>query len=136
MQEFPRTAEMLERLLYFVDYPKEEETKTKDILALIIEKVTNDVANYCNVRIDKLPESIDTTIFSIIIDYVNTHNVLPSQTDEDDRLQSLTEGDVSYTFRSKGQLYQQLYAVNLITDNYNHLLKGYRRLPFNNEIAR
>lgn len=132
MLEFPRKAAVKNQVLLFISDQDRENQDALGIIDLIIDKVTNDVANYCNTDVTELPERLDASILGMVNQYINTHNVLPSQNDEDERLQSLTEGDVSYTFRSKGQIYQQMQAVNTITDNYLPILKKFRKLPYNN----
>lgn len=132
MLEFPRKQAIKNQVLLFISDQDRESQDALAIIDVIIDKVTNDVANYCNLDVTELPERLDASILGMVNQYINTHSVMPSQNDEDERLQSLTEGDVSYTFRSKGQIYQQMQAVNTITDNYLTILKKFRKLPYNN----
>ncbi|MDN2613001.1 hypothetical protein [Apilactobacillus sp. EABW-1NA] len=129
MLEFPRKASIKNEVLLFISDKDREDKDAMQIVDYVIDKVANDVANYCNIDINDIPERLDGSILGMVNQYINTHGVLPSQTDEDERLQSLTEGDVSYTFRSKGQIYQQLQSVNTITDNFTPILQRFRKLP-------
>lgn len=132
MLDFPRKTAIKNQVLLFISDQDRESQDALAIIDLVIDKVANDVANYCNIDVTEIPERLDASILGMVNQYINTHGILPSQNDEDERLQSLTEGDVSYTFRSKGQIYQQMQSVNTITDNYLQLLKKFRKLPFNN----
>lgn len=133
MLEFPRKASIKNDVLLFISDKDREDSNALKVIDSVIDKVANDVANYCNIDITDIPERLDSSILGMVNQYINTHGVLPSQTDEDERLQSLTEGDVSYTFRSKGQIYQQLQSVNTITDNFVPILQKYRKLTFNHD---
>ncbi|MBT9022214.1 hypothetical protein BTH71_06410 [Lactobacillus delbrueckii subsp. bulgaricus] len=48
----------------------------------------------------------------------------------DSGVQSITEGDVSVSFKSQAELYQALQDSNPITDNYLNLLNSYRVLSY------
>ena len=133
MLDFPRKASIKNDVLLFISDKDREDSNALKVIDFVIDKVANDVANYCNIDITDIPERLDSSILGMVNQYINTHGVLPSQTDEDERLQSLTEGDVSYTFRSKGQIYQQLQSVNTITDNFVPILQKYRKLTFSHD---
>lgn len=130
MLEFPRKQAIKEQVILFIDEKDRNNNDAMAIIDLIIDKVTNDIANYCNIDVNEISERLDGTVLGLVNQYINSHNVLPSQSDEDERLQSLTEGDVSYTFRSKGQIFQQMQSVNTLTDNYIPMLKKFRRFKF------
>lgn len=130
MLEFPRKQAIKSQVLLFIN---DEDRTSQDALKLIdltIDKVAADVANYCNIKINQLPEELDPTILGLTNQYIDSHNLMPSMQQSNDQVQSLTEGDVSYTFNSKGKVYQDLQAANTITDEFIHTLKKFRKVIF------
>lgn len=126
-----------------MDYPAYEDTLAKVWLLLpnsdsnpnyevivkfTLEKAINDVANYCNTPIDELPEELSSTIVSLTVQLLETHGWLNSQRDNSN-VESISEGDVSVTFKQPSEIYKDLLTVNTISDDYHAILNHYRRLP-------
>ncbi|MDF7683408.1 hypothetical protein PT287_07825 [Lactobacillus sp. ESL0679] len=93
-----------------------------------IEKAVNDVSTYCNTPIDELPAELCSTIVSLAVQLLDTHGWLNSQQD-DSNVGSITEGDVSVTFKQPSEVYKDLQVVNAISDDYRSILNRFRRLP-------
>ena len=98
------------------------------ILEFSLSKVIQDVANFCNIPVDELPEELDYTLVAMTVQVIKTHGWLDPENDSSN-VQSLNEGDTSVTFKSITSIFSELQAVNPITDNYTNILYNFRRLP-------
>ncbi|TPR41268.1 hypothetical protein DY123_07195 [Apilactobacillus micheneri] len=130
MLEFNRKSIIKNNILLFMSDEDRNDSNALKIIDFTINKVAQDVASFCNLKINEIPEELDGTLTSLTNQYLDTHKSLPSQQSDYDELQSLTEGDVSWTFKSPGQAYQELQSVNTITDDYVDILVNFRKLNF------
>ena len=92
-----------------------------------VDKIMNDIANYCNIPIDELPNELSTVAVSMVVQAIKVNGVLDSESAAN--IQSLNEGDVSVTFKPVSDIYVALQSLNPITDNYTGILNNFRRLP-------
>ena len=125
-ERFDGLLEQVQQLL-----PKREndtDGRYKTITVYALNKTIQDVANFCNIPIDELPEELDYTLVAMTVQVIKTHNWLDPENDSSD-VQSLSEGDTSVTFKSITSIFSELQAVNPITDNYTNILYNFRRLP-------
>ena len=97
------------------------------IVDFTVDKITNDIANYCNIPIDELPNELSTVAVSMAIQAIKVNGFLDSENTAN--IQSLNEGDVSVTFKPVSDIYVALQGLNPITDNYTSILNNFRRLP-------
>lgn len=97
------------------------------IIDFIVDKIMNDIANYCNIPIDELPNELSAVTVSMTVQAVKVNGVLDSESTAN--IQSLNEGDVSVTFKPVSDIYVALQGLNPITDNYTSILNNFRRLP-------
>lgn len=97
------------------------------IINFTVDKITNDIANYCNIPIDELPNELSTVVVSMAVQAIKVNGVLDSESTAN--IQSLNEGDVSVTFKPVSDIYVALQGLNPITDNYTNILNNFRRLP-------
>ena len=97
------------------------------IINFTVDKITNDIANYCNISIDELPNELSTVVVSMVVQAIKVNGVLDSENTAN--IQSLNEGDVSVTFKPVSDIYVALQGLNPITDNYTSILNNFRRLP-------
>lgn len=97
------------------------------IIDFTVDKITNDIANYCNIPIDELPNELSTVVVSMVVQAIKVNGVLDSENTAN--IQSLNEGDVSVTFKPVSDIYVALQGLNPITDNYTSILNNFRRLP-------
>lgn len=97
------------------------------IINFTVDKVTNDIANYCNIPIDELPNELSTVVVSMVVQAIKVNGVLDSESAAN--IQSLNEGDASVTFKPVSDIYVALQGLNPITDNYTNILNNFRRLP-------
>lgn len=97
------------------------------IVDFTVNKITNDIANYCNIPIDELPNELSTVVVSMVVQAIKVNGVLDSESTAN--IQSLNEGDVSVTFKPVSDIYLALQGLNPITDNYTSILNNFRRLP-------
>ena len=97
------------------------------IIDFIVDKIMNDIANYCNIPIDELPNELSTVAVSMAVQAIKVNGVLDSESTAN--IQSLNEGDVSVTFKPVSDIYLALQGLNPITDNYTNILNNFRRLP-------
>ena len=97
------------------------------IVDFTVDKITNDIANYCNIPIDELPNELSTVVVSMVVQAIKVNGVLDSESTTN--IQSLNEGDVSVTFKPVSDIYVALQGLNPITDNYTSILNNFRRLP-------
>ena len=97
------------------------------IVDFTVDKIMNDIANYCNIPIDELPNELSTVVVSMVVQAIKVNGVLDSESTAN--IQSLNEGDVSVTFKPVSDIYLALQGLNPITDNYTNILNNFRRLP-------
>ncbi|AGQ23694.1 MAG: hypothetical protein ACTHV0_00015 [Lactobacillus helveticus] len=97
------------------------------IIDFTVDKIMNDIANYCNIPIDELPNELSAVAVSMTVQAVKVNGVLDSESTAN--IQSLNEGDVSVTFKPVSDIYVALQGLNPITDNYTSILNNFRRLP-------
>ena len=97
------------------------------IIDFTVDKIMNDIANYCNIPIDELPNELSTVAVSMVVQAIKVNGVLDSENTAN--IQSLNEGDVSVTFKPVSDIYVALQGLNPITDNYTSILNNFRRLP-------
>ena len=97
------------------------------IIDFTVDKIMNDIANYCNIPIDELPNELSTVVVSMAVQAIKVNGVLDSENTAN--IQSLNEGDVSVTFKPVSDIYVALQGLNPITDNYTSILNNFRRLP-------
>lgn len=122
--EHPRKANLLSK---FKDlYPLKE--GQEELASFALDKVTDAVSAYCNITVADLPAELDNGIISMAIQELDS--CLWSDAGADSSVQSITEGDVSISFKSQAELYQALQESNPITDNYLNLLNSYRVMSY------
>lgn len=97
------------------------------IIDFTVDKIMNDIANYCNIPIDELPDELATVVVSMAVQAIKVNGVLDSESAAN--IQSLNEGDTSVTFKPVSDIYVALQGLNPITDNYTSILNNFRRLP-------
>ena len=97
------------------------------IIDFTVDKIMNDIANYCNIPIDELPNELSTVVVNMAVQAIKVNGVLDSESTTN--IQSLNEGDVSVTFKPVSDIYVALQGLNPITDNYTNILNNFRRLP-------
>ena len=124
-KRFDALLEQIQQLL-----PKREDDKDgryKTILVYALNKTAQDVANFCNIPVDELPEELDYTLVAMTIQVIKTHGWLDPEEDSSN-VQSLNEGDTSVTFKPITEILSELQAINPITDNYTNILYSFRRI--------
>ena len=97
------------------------------IIDFTVDKIMNDIANYCNIPIDELPNELSTVAVSMAVQAIKVNGVLDGESAAN--IQSLNEGDTSVTFKPVSDIYVALQGLNPITDNYTSILNNFRRLP-------
>ena len=97
------------------------------IIDFTVDKIMNDIANYCNIPIDELPNELSTVAVSMAVQTIKVNGVLDIEGTAN--IQSLSEGDTSVTFKPVSDIYVALQGLNPITDNYTSILNNFRRLP-------
>ena len=97
------------------------------IIDFTVDKIMNDIANYCNIPTDELPNELSTVVVSMVVQAIKVNGVLDSENTAN--IQSLSEGDTSVTFKPVSDIYVALQGLNPITDNYTSILNNFRRLP-------
>ena len=97
------------------------------IIDFTVDKIMNDIANYCNISIDELPNELSAVVVSMTVQAIKVNGVLDGESAAN--IQSLNEGDVSVTFKPVSDIYLALQGLNPITDNYTNILNNFRRLP-------
>lgn len=97
------------------------------IIDFTVDKIMNDIANYCNIPIDELPNELSAVVVSMAVQAIKVNGVLDGESAAN--IQSLNEGDVSVTFKPVSDIYLALQGLNPITDNYTSILNNFRRLP-------
>ena len=97
------------------------------IIDFTVDKIMNDIANYCNIPTDELPNELSTVAVSMAVQAIKVNGILDSENTAN--IQSLNEGDVSVTFKPVSDIYVALQGLNPLTDNYTGILNNFRRLP-------
>lgn len=97
------------------------------IIDFTVDKIMNDIANYCNIPIDELPNELSAVVVSMAVQAIKVNGILDSESAAN--IQSLNEGDTSVTFKPVSDIYLALQGLNPITDNYTNILNNFRRLP-------
>lgn len=98
-----------------------------EILDFTVYKIMNDIANYCNIPIDELPNELSTVVVNMVVQAIKVNGFLDGESAAN--IQSLNEGDTSVTFKPMSDIYLALQGLNPITDNYTNILNNFRRLP-------
>lgn len=108
--------------------PNNDENPNYDkIIDFTVDKIMNDIANYCNIPIDELPDELSTVAVSMVVQAIKINGILDSESTAN--IQSLSEGDASVTFKPMSDIYVALQDLNPVTDNYTGILNNFRRLP-------
>ncbi len=97
------------------------------IIDFTVDKIMNDIANYCNIPIDELPNELSAVVVSMTVQAIKVNGFLDGESAAN--IQSLNEGDTSVTFKPMSDIYLALQGLNPITDNYTNILNNFRRLP-------
>ena len=97
------------------------------IIDFTVDKIMNDIANYCNIPIDELPNELSAVVVSMTVQAIKVNGFLNGESTAN--IQSLNEGDTSVTFKPVSDIYVALQGLNPITDNYTNILNNFRRLP-------
>lgn len=108
--------------------PNSDENPDYDeIIGFTVDKIMNDIANYCNIPIAELPNELSTVVVSMTVQAIKVNGFLNGESTAN--IQSLNEGDTSVTFKPVSDIYVALQGLNPITDNYTNILNNFRRLP-------
>ncbi|UIK35852.1 hypothetical protein KGE51_04640 [Lactobacillus amylovorus] len=99
----------------------------EQIIDFTVDKIMNDIANYCNIPIDELPNELSTVAVNMAVQAIKVNGFLDGESAAN--IQSLSEGDTSVTFKPVSDIYVALQGLNPITDNYTNILNNFRRLP-------
>lgn len=105
----------------------DENPNYEQIIDFTIDKIMNDIANYCNIPIDELPNELSTVVVNMAVQAIKVNGFLDDENAAN--IQSLNEGDTSVTFKPVSDIYLALQGLNPITDNYTNILNNFRRLP-------
>lgn len=105
----------------------DENPNYEQIINFTVDKIMNDIANYCNIPIDELPNELSTVVVNMAIQAIKVNGFLDGESATN--IQSLSEGDTSVTFKPVSDIYVALQGLNPITDNYTNILNNFRRLP-------
>ncbi|NRO27710.1 hypothetical protein [Lactobacillus helveticus] len=105
----------------------DENPNYEQIIDFTIDKIMNDIANYCNIPIDELPNELSTVVVNMAVQAIKVNGFLDDENAAN--IQSLNEGDTSVTFKPVSDIYVALQGLNPITDNYTNILNNFRRLP-------
>lgn len=97
------------------------------IIDFTVDKIMNDIANYCNIPIDELPNELAPVVVNMTVQAIKVNGFLDGESAAN--IQSLNEGDTSVTFKPVSDIYLALQGLNPITDNYTNILNNFRRLP-------
>ena len=122
--EHPRKADLLTKVKALYKFEEGQE----ELAGFALDKVTDAVSAYCNIPVADLPAELDNGIIGMTIQEIDS--CLWSASSTDSGVQSITEGDVSVSFKSQAELYQALQDSNPITDNYLNLLNSYRVVSY------
>lgn len=106
---------------------KNENPNYDKIIDFTVDKIMNDIANYCNIPIDELSKELSTVVVNMAVQAIKVNGFLDGESAVN--IQSLNEGDTSVTFKPVSDIYLALQGLNPITDNYTNILNNFRRLP-------
>lgn len=106
---------------------KNENPNYDKIIDFTVDKIMNDIANYCNIPINELPNELSTVVVNMAVQAIKVNGFLDDENAAN--IQSLNEGDTSVTFKPVSDIYVALQGLNPITDNYTNILNNFRRLP-------
>ena len=126
MIEFARKKSIADKIAVLV--PNDNNENYLDVIDFVVDKVTTDVSNYTHIAIDSIPEGLDMTIVSMSLQLINTHELLNPVEDRNDGVTSLSEGDISVSFKTPAEVYSTLQSVNSVTDNFVAQLNTFRRV--------
>lgn len=126
MIEFPRKDKIVAKMAILV--PDNGNEDYSSIIDFVVDKVVSDVSNYIHFSIDSIPEELDMTVVSMCMQLLDTHELLKPVDDRNDGVSSLSEGDVSVSFKTPAEVYSTLQTVNSITDNFVVQLNSFRRV--------
>jgi hypothetical protein len=126
MIEFSRKDKIVAKLAILV--PDNGNEDYSSIIDFVVDKVVSDVSNYIHFSIDSIPEELDMTVVSMCMQLLDTHELLKPVDDRNDGVSSLSEGDVSVSFKTPAEAYSTLQTVNSITDNFVAQLNSFRRV--------
>lgn len=126
MNVFPRKDEITANLSVWL--PASNDKDYSNIVSLVVDKVVNDISNYIHCDISEIPEELDMTILSMCTQFINTHELLTPIEDRNDGVTSLSEGDISVSFKTPADIYTTIQSVNTITDNFVAQLNSFRRV--------
>ncbi|WP_119325702.1 hypothetical protein [Companilactobacillus musae] len=126
MIEFPRKENITTKLAVLV--PDNGNKNYSSVIDFVVDKVVSDISNYIHISIDLMPEELDMTIISMCVQVIDTHELLTPIEDRNDGVTSLSEGDISVSFKTPADVYSTLQSVNPITDNFISQLNGFRRV--------
>lgn len=105
----------------------DENPNYEQIIDFTVDKIMNNIANYCNIPIDELPNELSTVVVNMAVQAIKVNGFLDDENAAN--IQSLNEGDTSVTFKPVSDIYVALQGLNPITDNYTNILNNFRRLP-------
>lgn len=126
MIEFPRKEKITTKLAVLV--PNNGDKNYSSVIDFVVDKVVSDISNYIHISIDSIPEELDMTIISMCVQVIDTHELLTPIEDRNDGVTSLSEGDISVSFKTPAEVYATLQSVNSITDNFIAQLNSFRRV--------
>ena len=126
MIDFPRKDNVIAKLAILV--PDNGNKDYSSIIDFVVDKVVSDVSNYIHIPIDSIPEELDMTIISMCVQIIEIHELLTPVEDRNDGVTSLSEGDVSVSFKTPAEVYSTLQSVNSITDNFVAQLNSFRKI--------
>lgn len=126
MTDFPRKDRILADLAIWVSGDDSE--SYSNVAKLVVDKVVNDVSNYIHCEVSEIPEALDMTIISMCTQFINTHELLTPIEDRNNGVMSLSEGDVSVSFKTPADIYTTIQSANPITDNFLAQLNNFRRV--------
>lgn len=99
------------------------------VVAFSIDTVFDDVAIYCNIELDEIPDQLLTTITLMAGDLISKVNL--GKTDEqieDASVQSIKEGDVTVTKLSPADMIKRLSELPSLSTDYHDKLNRFRRV--------
>lgn len=105
--------------------PEANSDDKKAIVEWCVDKVCDSVSIYTNLAMADLPEALDNSIVGMCVQDIGSHGWLD---DDPSGVQSVSEGDVSVTFKSQAELYAEIQSSSPIADNYLALLNTFRVL--------
>ena len=92
------------------------------------DRILADLAIWVSGDVSEIPEALDMTIISMCTQFINTHELLTPIEDRNNGVTSLSEGDVSVSFKTPADVYTTIQSANPITDNFLAQLNSFRRV--------